>query len=60
MLQSIEEPFLEAFCEKEPASIVVNATALGAKTLGGVEDETVLPIKGQTVLVWAPHYKKTL
>jgi len=60
MLQSIEEPFLKAFCEKEPASIVVNATALGAKTLGGVEDETVLPIKGQTVLVWAPHYKKTL
>jgi len=59
-LQSIEEPFVKPFGDKEPTSIVVNATGLGAKTLGGVEDETVLPIKGQTVLVWAPHYKKTL
>lgn len=31
--------------------LVVNATGLGAKSLVGVEDDTVYPIRGQTVLV---------
>lgn len=31
--------------------IVVNATGLGSKTLGGVEDERMSPIRGQIVLV---------
>ncbi|KAF8319583.1 uncharacterized protein EI90DRAFT_3150232 [Cantharellus anzutake] len=59
-IQSIEEPFLHPYTDKGLASIVVNATGLGARTLRGVEDEAAFPIRGQTVLIWAPHYKKTL
>lgn len=33
---------------------VVNATGLGAKSLGGVMDDACMPIRGQTVLVRAP------
>ena len=36
------------------ASVVINATALGSRTLGGVEDPDVYPARGQTVLVKAP------
>lgn len=36
-------------------SIIVNATGLGAKSLGGCEDDLVQPIRGQVVLVRAPH-----
>lgn len=46
-LESIDEAF-EAF---DGVSVVVNATGLGAKSLGGVEDEAVKPIRGQTVLI---------
>ena len=35
----------------EPASIIINATGLGASKLGGVEDKTVYPARGQIVLV---------
>jgi D-amino-acid oxidase len=31
--------------------VVINATGLGAATLGGVEDKTVVPIRGQLVIV---------
>ena len=31
--------------------VVVNCTGLGARTLGGVEDEKVYPVRGQTVIV---------
>jgi D-amino-acid oxidase len=34
-----------------PAEIVVNCTGLSSITLGGVEDTTMKPIRGQTVLV---------
>lgn len=34
-----------------PADIIVNTSGLGAKTLGGVEDQDMLPIRGQIVLV---------
>ena len=33
------------------ADFVINATGLGAKKLGGVEDETMAPARGQIVLV---------
>lgn len=57
---SIEEPFLNSFGGEKPATIVINATGLGARSLIGVEDNDVLPIRGQTVAVWAPHFKKTM
>jgi D-amino-acid oxidase len=47
MLASVDEAF-EAF---DGVSVVVNATGLGAKSLGGVEDQLVTPIRGQTVLI---------
>ena len=34
-----------------PADVVINASGLLARRLGGVEDRTVFPIRGQTVLV---------
>lgn len=34
-----------------PVDLVINATGLGSKTLLGVQDEKVMPIRGQTVLV---------
>ncbi|KAF4509093.1 hypothetical protein G6O67_005396 [Ophiocordyceps sinensis] len=34
-----------------PASVVVNATGLGSLKLGGVRDTTMMPLRGQTVLV---------
>ncbi|KAJ9114537.1 hypothetical protein QFC20_001411 [Naganishia adeliensis] len=37
--------------------LVINCSALGARSLIGVEDETVYPVKGQTVLVKAPGVK---
>lgn len=39
---------------KGNVDLVVNATGLGAKSLLGVADDSVYPIRGQTVLVRAP------
>ncbi|GMM30670.1 hypothetical protein DAMA08_034150 [Martiniozyma asiatica (nom. inval.)] len=36
-------------------SVVFNCSGLGSKTLGGVEDTTVYPTRGQVVIVEAPH-----
>jgi len=33
------------------AHLVVNCTGLAARTLGGVEDKSMIPARGQTVLV---------
>ena len=35
----------------KPAHLVVNCSGLGAKALGGVEDQQLYPVRGQTVLV---------
>lgn len=35
----------------KPADIIINATSLGSRKLGGVLDETLTPARGQTVLV---------
>ena len=39
--------------DPKPAAVVV-CVGLGARFLGGVEDKSVYPIRGQTVLVRAP------
>ena len=41
-------------------SVVVNATGLGAKSLGGCMDQDVEPIRGQVCLVYAPWMKTDL
>ncbi|KAH9030977.1 nucleotide-binding domain-containing protein [Lactarius hengduanensis] len=35
--------------------VIINATSLGARSLLGVEDTKVFPIRGQVVLVYAPN-----
>ncbi|KAJ1675547.1 hypothetical protein EV182_001057 [Spiromyces aspiralis] len=40
--------------------IVVNCTALGARSLGGVDDKNMYPVRGQTLLVNAPHIDVTV
>ena len=35
----------------EKAQIIVNCTGLSARVLGGVEDSSLIPARGQTVLV---------
>ncbi|KAI0094450.1 FAD dependent oxidoreductase [Irpex rosettiformis] len=40
--------------------VVVNATALGARTLIGVEDQDVFPIRGQTILASVPNMHQFL
>ncbi|CAO3624450.1 unnamed protein product [Cunninghamella blakesleeana] len=39
---------------------VVNCTALGSLKLGGVEDNKLFPVRGQTVIVRGDHIKKTI
>jgi D-amino-acid oxidase len=43
-------------CLSSPAAVVV-CVGLGARTLGGVEDKDMYPIRGQTVLLRAPWVK---
>ncbi|GAA6009907.1 hypothetical protein JCM11491_000862 [Sporobolomyces phaffii] len=47
-IKSLEEAFLDSF---GGVDIVVNATGLGAKSIAGVDDQEVRPIRGQTVLI---------
>ncbi|PTU19547.1 hypothetical protein P175DRAFT_0503074 [Aspergillus ochraceoroseus IBT 24754] len=35
----------------KPAKIIINASGLGSRSLGGVKDEKMLPARGQTVIV---------
>ncbi|KAI9274904.1 hypothetical protein EDC94DRAFT_509581 [Helicostylum pulchrum] len=44
----------------EPYAALINCTGLGARFLGGVQDDKVFPTRGQTVVVYAPHIKKTI
>lgn len=55
-LQSIEE----AADIAGKTGLVVNATGLGAKSLIGVEDNAVFPIRGQTMVIHAPDYKECM
>lgn len=38
-----------------PATTIIVCAGLGARSLGGVEDKDIYPIRGQTVIVRAPH-----
>ncbi|ORY21034.1 FAD dependent oxidoreductase [Naematelia encephala] len=56
-LQSLDEvshPAVTAFLGTAPPLAVFVCTGLGALTLGGVEDKTVFPTRGQVVKVRAP------
>ncbi|KAK4052589.1 hypothetical protein OIO90_004217 [Microbotryomycetes sp. JL221] len=48
-LKSIDEAF--ELDQHSPVNVVINATGLGAKSLAGIEDQLVVPIRGQTVLI---------
>ncbi|KAJ1899494.1 hypothetical protein LPJ66_002077 [Kickxella alabastrina] len=41
-------------------TIVVNCTGLGSRNLAGVKDSNMHPIRGQTVVVYAPAIKHTI
>lgn len=43
-----------------PVDAVVNCTGLGARYLGGVDDDQVYPTRGQTVVAYAPSIKETI
>ena len=38
----------------QPPHAIVVCAGLGARTLGGLEDKNMIPVKGQTVLIRAP------
>ena len=59
-VQHVDQIILGSFCL--PPDALVICAGLGARTLGGVEDKTVYPIRGQTVLIHAPWitYGRTL
>ncbi|KAF8588005.1 D-aspartate oxidase [Ramaria rubella] len=60
-VQHIDQVLLGAWGTPVPDALVV-CPGIGARTLGGVEDKDVYPIRGQTVLVRAPwlQLSKTL
>ncbi|GAA5857396.1 hypothetical protein JCM8547_002258 [Rhodosporidiobolus lusitaniae] len=41
----------QAFASLPPATVLINATGLGAKSIAGIEDPLVQAIRGQTILV---------
>ncbi|PSR71073.1 hypothetical protein PHLCEN_2v13042 [Hermanssonia centrifuga] len=43
-----------------PKGVVINATGLGARSLIGVQDKAVYPIRGQTILAYAPGVQEFL
>lgn len=47
----------EVIEEYKDADIVVNCTGLGSYYLEDVKDTSLYPIRGQTILVRAPHIK---
>lgn len=49
-VEHIDEAFLSG-----STRVVFNCTGLGSRVLGGVEDESVFPLRGQIVVVRAPH-----
>ena len=46
--------FLRGQAAKNPVDAVVICTGLGARTLGGIEDKNVYPVRGQVLLLKAP------
>ncbi|KAJ1953588.1 hypothetical protein EC988_002907 [Linderina pennispora] len=58
-LDHIREALLFVQTRKDPP-LVINCTALGSRSLGGVNDQNMYPIRGQTLVVDAPLAKRTL
>ncbi|KAI8373705.1 hypothetical protein BD560DRAFT_327905 [Blakeslea trispora] len=44
----------------DDVDIVVNCTGVGVRNLGGVNDKSVVPVRGQNVLIKAPHIRKAV
>jgi len=42
-------------CIDSDTDVVINCTGIHARTLGGVEDLDVYPVRGQTVIVQLPQ-----
>ena len=57
-LTSLDQAY--ALPEIGHVGLVVNATGLGAKSLGGVKDDKVYGARGQTLLVNAPEVKRCI
>lgn len=56
--QVVEGSFSGDRAVPKPPHAVVVCTGIGTRFLGGVEDKTMYPIRGQTVLVRAPWIKE--
>ncbi|WWC63896.1 uncharacterized protein I303_106501 [Kwoniella dejecticola CBS 10117] len=56
-LSSLTEPSVQTLIGKGTPLAVVVCVGLGALTLGGVEDKTVFPTRGQVIKVKAPWIK---
>jgi glycine/D-amino acid oxidase-like deaminating enzyme len=55
-VQHVSQLLDGGFGTSAPDTVIICA-GIGARGLGGVEDETVFPIRGQTVLMRAPWIK---
>ncbi|KAJ1938993.1 D-amino acid oxidase [Linderina macrospora] len=53
------EHILDATRYADNCKVVVNCTAMGSRTLGGVNDNEMYPTRGQTLLVNAPNVNFT-
>lgn len=54
-LDNIEQGFLS-----ENTQVVFNCTGIGARSIGGVADPKVYPIRGQVVVIRAPHVRENV
>lgn len=59
-ISHIDEIFNFVQDQNPSHAAVINCTGLGARFLGGVQDNALFPTRGQTVIVHAPHIKKTI
>ncbi|KAG1048753.1 hypothetical protein G6F43_008876 [Rhizopus delemar] len=46
--------------QNKDVDVLINCTGLGSKYIGGVKDKALYPTRGQTLVVKAPHVKRTL
>jgi glycine/D-amino acid oxidase-like deaminating enzyme len=54
ILEGGVEAFVNGKSGMQPVDALIICAGLGARTLGGVEDKDVYPVRGQTVLLHAP------
>lgn len=57
LIEGGPEIYTRSRVSSPPVSAVVVCAGLGARSLGGVEDKNVYPVRGQTVLLRAPWVK---